>query len=242
MALRFDPLENNFLNCGSSATLNDLYSQGFGGMTLSAWINPLSSGEGAFGQIINKGNTFGGWEFGMNNDVQKVYFYNYFTANDVNRDTNAVLTSGVMQHILVTWDGSSTASNIHIYVNGVEASYANTNDGSGTIQGDSSRNFCIGSYTESSNFHFDGTITEVACWNKILSADEIYNLSKSRMKGMPLQISPSNLRGYWPLDDYPGNMLLSGSNGIIDRSFNKNTGMLTVTASSLSESIFSYQP
>jgi hypothetical protein len=46
-----------------------------------------------------------------------------------------------------------------------------------------------------------GTITEVAYWSTELPANEIQLLANSKIKGKPLQVQPSNLVAYWPLDD-----------------------------------------
>jgi len=49
--------------------------------------------------------------------------------------------------------------------------------------------------------HWDGQITEVAVWSASLTTTEITLLAKSKVKGMPYQIQPASLVGYWPLND-----------------------------------------
>lgn len=69
----------------------------------------------------------------------------------------------------------------------------------------------------------DVTLNEVAIWNIALSATDIEILYKSKIKGMPLQIKPDNLVGYWPLGDICDGCDLAGAT-FVDRSGNGNTG------------------
>ena len=69
---------------------------------------------------------------------------------------------------------------------------------------------------------WDGKITEFAIGDNTLTADEITLMSKSRLKGMPLQIQPTALKLYLPLDDYSAGVSINtltfndlSGNGII---------------------------
>jgi hypothetical protein len=151
-------------------------------------------------------------QFRVNNSAAGIF---------VNRiSAQGTLTTGSWHHILVTWTGSTTGSTVKIYLNGAEVSYASTSNGSGSKWDDSADPFLIGN--ASTDIPFDGRVTEVAVWNVVLSADEIGLLSSSRTKRMPLQIRPSALRAYWPLDDHPDGT--SGDGGSFwDSSGNGNT-------------------
>lgn len=48
-----------------------------------------------------------------------------------------------------------------------------------------------------------GTIDEVAVWNAELTDNDISILANSKVKHMPLQISPGNIIFYLPMDDQP---------------------------------------
>ena len=55
---------------------------------------------------------------------------------------------------------------------------------------------------DEASYHWDGgIITDVAFWTTELTATEIAFLASSRTKRLPLQIQPSSLVGYWPLDE-----------------------------------------
>ena len=64
----------------------------------------------------------------------------------------------------------------------------------------------------------------MAIWRAVLTPTEIALLAKSRVKGIPLQIQPSNLKAYWPLDEFADGATASGAGSIKDLSGNGNHG------------------
>lgn len=61
--------------------------------------------------------------------------------------------------------------------------------------------------------YFNGKLSDLAIWDIEISADDALKLAKSRGKRMPLQIKPSNLIAFWPLDDgVDGSILNTASN------------------------------
>lgn len=75
------------------------------------------------------------------------------------------------------------------------------------------------------NAGFSGDINEVAIWQAALTTTEFDLLCDSKIKGMPLQIQPSNLKVYFPLDDYgDGSALDTSVNGYRDISGNDKHG------------------
>ncbi len=72
-------------------------------------------------------------------------------------------------------------------------------------------------------FPFDGNMTELYIWGKALTANEIKLLFDSQVKGIGLQIQPSNLVMYLPLNDQPDGTSFDGDTAV-DRSGNGNDG------------------
>jgi hypothetical protein len=171
-ALKFDGVDG-VVDSGSPASLDDL-----GPLTFSAWIKPNSTGEGGGGVIVSKANAPGDLRFNFESTGTNALSFskNYDGGTDLKRTTsNNFITLGVWSHITVTWDGSATAANVHIYVNGVETTYQTTTDGVGNKNSDATLNFYIGNL--SGSFHtFDGTIDEVRIYNRALSDSEIKQL------------------------------------------------------------------
>ena len=85
------------------------------------------------------------------------------------------ISTGSWQHILLTWDGSTTAANVHIYVNGAEEDYAATTNGVNLTAATGS--WSIGGRIYDDARNFDGHVAEPAVWNGILSAAEIAALA-----------------------------------------------------------------
>lgn len=71
--------------------------------------------------------------------------------------------------------------------------------------------------------YYLGDLDELAIWTQALSANERANLASSRIKYMPLQIQPANLKAYWPMDDEPDGTSADGDT-LRDLSGNGNDG------------------
>jgi len=109
------------------------------------------------------------------------------------------VSTGVWHHFLGELVQNGTSLDSEIWVDNVSkasTSYANTNLADCLDNTEAN----IGCYNSGYEF-FDGHITEVAMWNAQLTAQERTLLTDSKIKGMPYQIQPASLVGYWPLDD-----------------------------------------
>ncbi|MBI2557708.1 hypothetical protein HYW20_00130 [Candidatus Woesearchaeota archaeon] len=172
-AMDFDG-SDDYVDAGSDTSLD---GTGSGPMTYSAWIYPKGVGEGADGGIINRDDdTNVGWtNFALQNTASIYFSRDYLTTNLVRGAVNNVITYGAWQHVAVTWDGSATASNVHIYVNGQEVSYESTTNGVDALQVSEAHPIIIGNKLTAERT-FNGTIDEVAIWNRSLSSAEIKEL------------------------------------------------------------------
>jgi hypothetical protein len=155
----------------SASVIDDLY---LSGMTVSAWIRPRSAGEYALGYIAAKGPNYGdGWSFQMGT-TRRLQFTGQGSTDVVARSTEVLSYDGIWQHVVATWDGSATAANVHLYVNGMETPYSVQTDGA-SIAGDASRDMHIGGRS-AGIYAFDGGIDDVRVYNRVLSSDEIADL------------------------------------------------------------------
>lgn len=223
MAIFFDFVDD-FVDCGTAAGIDNLTS-----MTVSAWVNYTSnSAAGKYPVVISKvlaaGNV--GWYFYFDGDTanDNLTFYRSCTGNDLFRTVSTVISKGAWNHILVTHDGSLTATNIHIYLNGVEVSYATAQDGTIAFNDESLGNLYIGNNDALTGTDcFKGYIQEVSLWNVVLELSEIKTIAQSRLIGIPLNIKRSSLVGYWPMEDgVPGSSAHGAT--VRDASGNGNTG------------------
>jgi len=228
---------SGFINCGSNSTLAD--RQPF---TVSAWIYPIDLGEVDQGNIIGRGtDVAGSWYFGFNT-TNRIRFSKNWSGTDLDLSSaNNVITLGDWQHVVAIYTGGSTATtSVFLYRNGfLLAPGVTQQNATGTIESDAALGFIIGNFTDESRT-FDGIISEVAFWSAQLTDDEISLLANSKIKGIPLQVRPTSLVSYWPLDDFGDRITASGTASIRDRSSNSNNGTPSNSPSSRSEEVLSY--
>ena len=186
------------VNCGSAASLDQL-----GPVTYSFWVYNESEGGGGQGTFIGK-NVMG-CRFSDPGIYALRFFKSGTTGLNVISADNVVIVN-TWHHVLYTWTGSTTATTVHIYVDGTEVSYVTQTNGA-TLNSDAVSNFIIGNIVLDSVRGVDGKMTEVAVWNMVLSASQIALLASSRLKGMPLQLADPDADGvqelvlYLPMDE-----------------------------------------
>lgn len=244
---------NNLINCQSLAALDNIEDQGGGGVTHSLWYFSTGQGNSSFANIFTKNDASAGapsagvmW-FYHNGNATLVFEKDYDGVNNLLRSTSTTVTTNLWHHILVTWDGGATATNIHIYFDNVECSYTTTQNGVGNKVSDAALTFRIanlgGSGTPTNAVQ--GSLTEYAIYNKILDATErglLYG-NGSPLKGAPLNIALSNLKAYWKLDEAPNGVTLpSASGAIIDYSGNANHGTTLNSPVGKTEPLFYKKP
>ena len=229
---------NDYIDCGTDSSLDAIGNN----YTISAWIYPTTIDSTAR-YIVCKTSSADPyiWIFYIQSGLtytNTIRFAADYGTDDLQHfSVDNAINLNEWQSVILTWDGGSVASNVHIFVNGVEVSYDQAQDGSGTSPSDSGANLYIGNRQDISR-PVDGQITEVAIWNVVLTAQEIKQLAKSRVKRIPLQIRPANLKLYLPLDD--------GANGATtpttarDYSGNGNDGTLTNSPVWKAEEVLSY--
>ena len=206
MSRSFDAIDD-VINCGSATILDDL-----GPLTIAAWINPLSAGEGNFGCVCMKGDhtDSSGSKYYMAFDgavgQTRLLFWITKTSpgDQLQRTSNSNVATGVWTFASTTWDGSNDFNNIHIYYNLSEVTYLSGTNAT-SIPSDSSLSLGIGNDTGTGIQTFDGSIAYVQLWNRVLSVNEMAQAMR-----FPGSIT-KGLVGFWPLlgvspeGDYSGN-------------------------------------
>ena len=176
-ALSFDG-DDDYVDAGSASTLDDL-----GPMTVSAWIKPSTVAGEFYSTFVAKSD--GGttkWLIEIDNSSPEVNVFefniDYATTNLQRSTSNNTVSYDVWQHVAVTWDGSASAANVHIYKDGAELTYQTTQDGVGTRDSDAALPLIIGFVTEIAP-PLPGLIDDVRIYNRALSTDEISALAAS---------------------------------------------------------------
>jgi len=240
--IEFDGAETggDVLSCGTGNTVTN------GNMTISAWIYQTGNGGNSLPRIFQRdtaASTAQGIALYVNNNGaidNALGFLATGTTNLVQESASNVFANSTWTHVLATWTGSTTATNAHIYVNGVEVSSGTPTNGASLHTVDN--NNWIGNRGDVART-WQGKITDVATWNVVLTSQEILQLAKSRVKRMPLQVQPSALTAYLPLDEEENNTPanadvfrdLKGVNNCTGDDGTNNTGLV-----SFAEEVLSY--
>ncbi|MEK7116540.1 MAG: LamG domain-containing protein [Patescibacteria group bacterium] len=248
--LKFDG-SNDYVNLASPAIFDNISP-----LTISAWVRPKSTGKNFRGTIIgNLGHLFNdaGWMFCIDANANHPKAYSFIVDYDTNnlQHTTAdnTVTMGAWQYVAVTWDGSTTATNAKIYINGTESAYDPTyggqTDGSTDRVDDTGKNVHIGDCSNT-NCIFDGLIDDVRIYNRALSASEVLALYKSgaaKINASSADLDNGStleqgLVGLWTFDGKDTNWTSQTTGTVTDRSpVGTNTGTLTSMSRSSSPTI-----
>lgn len=181
-ALKYDGT-NDVVNAGSGSSLDMIPA-----LTLTTWIYPESNGEAGQGHIFQKGTMGGvtGIRSHLLSSPPGIRLIVDYTGTDLRRDdAPPIANPNQWTHLAITWDGSTSATGIRIYRNGVEASYDAFANGTLSRGNDSSSNLWIGN-TSNLTRTTDGCIDEMKMWKRVLTPAEItadYNTSQSVYDG-----------------------------------------------------------
>lgn len=89
---------------------------------------------------------------------------------------NGSIATGAWKHVLLTHDGvMTTASSVHIYINGAEGSYQGAVNGAGEYA--ATGLWSIGGRAYDDLRNLDGHAAQIGVWNRVLNGTEIANLA-----------------------------------------------------------------
>jgi len=165
--------------------------------SISAWILVNGLGGTSSGAIVaNTNNASFNWGIGVVTNTSTLRVRARGWSTQIGTWTAPLGAGGTWQHIVVTYDHSSTGNNPVVFVNGISQTVTRTQAPTGTFT-NSPQPVAIG--CEVSNaFNFDGLIAHVAWWNGILlSAPDALALASGVS---PLMVRPDSLTFYVPLD------------------------------------------
>ena len=235
MAVLFDAVAGSpLINCGSASIINNLSP-----FTISCWTRASSRGAGGLGRIFAKGARLA---FAQSTNSIRFTVQYSLTNMIIETAANVLNTDGVtLDHYTFFYAGINSAAASAIFKNGVEVAYGLQQNGSGTENSDATTALIIGNAPGAiPNRSWQGDIEEFAIWDVELSTANILNLAGSRARYMPLQVDPSALAAYWPLDDVAEATTASGTAIFRDRSANTNHGTPSNSPSGRATRVLSY--
>lgn len=190
----------SIVNVSSIAAQNDLTAQ-----TISFWTFPISLGENNAGRIFSKGT-------GLSSRIRVLceaigtgrwQLFAQWTASGGWVASGNSIQFGKWQHVVITYDASSSSNDPLFYINGTAVSVTETNTPSGSLQSDTT-DLVIGNDTTTART-FSGFIDEVMYFNRIITPTEVSDLYYKNT------ISNSGLVGYWKFDEGSGSSAIDSS-------------------------------
>lgn len=179
-AANFDGGVNAYINCGSGASIDQLFASG---ATFIAWVNPDGNEDNK--RIVSKNNnTSSGWHFNLRYSTgYKIEFFVGGSTTNGQWDTtnNTAITAGEWHMVAVTYNSSLTSNDPIIYVDGSPVGITEVTTPV-SINSDAGNNLEIGGYA-SVDRNIDGKIDEVIYENRIWTPAEIkkyYTYAKGR--------------------------------------------------------------
>jgi hypothetical protein len=211
MSLAF--ASGDVISLGSATSLDDLFN---GGATMMAWVNPASSGGGSLGRVFDKTQYL---FYSNNSSATNAWTLQHLRSSTTGRwnmPANSV-SYNTWQHVVVAYDGSSTANNAIFYKDGVSQTVTEDSTPAGTIAADAANTLYLGNRAAGDR-QFDGRIVDARAYNRILTANEIATIYACRGHDGIV----SGLVGRWKCDELSPGTTASGT--LYDSSPSANHG------------------
>ena len=187
--------------------------------TLGGWVKPASDLPASVLGNLNVKNSFRGCEVRFQGGAVVVQLLHTFPSNMIYVRSIERLPVDRWLHVMVTYDGSSKASGVRLYVNGGKSACVVTKDGlDGTAR--SSAPFRVGSRAGGS--WFQGAIDDVQVFKKELLAADVLDVVQQGLSKEPAEASAAREGriARWLFDEKDGLQVLdatgNGNDGAIE--------------------------
>ena len=171
-ALDFDGVDD-YIDMGHISSLNFERTDSF---ALFSWINKADTSSGFIvGQYNNSTNKgYDMWALG--GGEVRVHLRNT-TSYAIRVESPGIISTDTWYYIGFTYDGSSSASGVKIYINGVlqSGTLSENNLTTGSIQSTDNK-FMIGKRQNYSSYLFNGSISDVRIYNSALTAEQVKDI------------------------------------------------------------------
>jgi len=219
MAILFTEGNNEYIDCGSDASLDDITV-----ITISAWIFLNGWGQGKEGRIYDKEAIR---LFSDENDASLTFEMAFPGQDGRWRTPTDSLSLSTWHHVAITYDRSSDANDPVMYIDGVSQTVTEERTPTGTASSDAGSAALIGNNAPSTQFDFDGILEDVRIYDRALSAPEIATICAAR--GADNIVDGLVLR-HMLMEDFPG-QAASGAGQQKDLSVEGNDGTPTASPS-----------
>ena len=178
-------------------------------ISISAWVKTTDTAS-SYKVIFCEDNTSGtnrSWNLFVNSS-RKLSFIVWNTDGSLNylvRTNIDEVQDGNWHHVVATYDGTTNADGIKLYVDGSPESMTATSTG---IRTTASLEPTIGGLTNSGGWYWPGSLSNIGVWSSALTQDQILTIYNG---GVPNDISSLSPIGWWSLS---GDSYFDGTNWI----------------------------
>lgn len=167
---------SSFIEAGTALTFDT--SSPF---SATAWIKGQPGQDSAIIGKMQQGGSFPGWELhagAAGPGLLNVWLINAYGTSFIQVNSPVNVLDGTWRHVGFTYDGSSSAAGVRIYVDGTNATGSvAANNLSGSILSPAS--LCVGSRNSGAKHNFRGAVHQAGLWNTSLSAENMAALFQS---------------------------------------------------------------
>jgi hypothetical protein len=178
-SLVFDGVDDR-VSCGTGS-LNNLSA--FSGLM---WIYKTGVGPTGGDRLLTKRSSAQGsgwWDF-LTLPNHAISFNADFLTTDIIRESSTTFALNTWNMVAFTWDGTSSASNIKLYINANETSYSTSTNGVGGRVSETTNDLVVGN-ADWANRPFMGRVGVVQVYNRVLTNSELlqnFNALRSRFQ------------------------------------------------------------
>src|SRR3990172_895122 len=223
MAIEFANASDEYIDCGSGATIDDIFD---GGGSVALWIKPNGFAGDRYWLTKANSTSTTGWLLFINSSGQLRFTFIFGAPNNGHWRYDTALTDGAWVHVCVTYNADSTANDPTIYINGVSVTVTEIGAPVGVRDSDAGDNLRMGANV--TTVHPNGLEEDVRVYTRVLAADEVVVLAAGYRGPLGGEV------GWWSLQDaqvvqhWDGDSLAT-TDVIPDMSGNGNDGTPTNT-------------
>lgn len=190
---------NDYVQIGNVAPLNFNNTSSF---TIEGWVK----WNGGLAEIFSKmydANPYTGYEVWIDGSGKlNYYLISSFGSSFISVSTNTnVYADNQPHHFAVSYDGSTIANGVKIYIDGVLQPFTINSDNLGANPINTTASVCLGSRSATA-YYLNGKMDDIRVWNTVRTATEISNNYQNCLTG-----TEPNLVAYYDMEDGIGNVL-----------------------------------
>lgn len=204
---------NDYIDFGNNFNFErtDAFSHSF-------WIylNSVSGNQTVYSKQLS--TTAPGTRINFGSGRVEIYLVNTQTTNQIRAQINSsgIIGAGVWKHCVITYSGSSDATGVKFYIDGVLYATATTTNNltASILTSDTAKMGVVGTSS-----YLNGALDEYSIWNKELSAAEVLAIYNSGDPGnLSNHSAYANLLSWWRMGDGDIYPTVTASKGLVNGS------------------------